>query len=71
MSDKETGRRRASRIPLDYHHQWDVVSRIKWIGAAVAVLLTAGYVAWGWGSSQSVKRYSHGELALAHATWAR
>jgi hypothetical protein len=69
LNNKETGRRRASRIPLDYHHGWDIVSRLKWFGAGAAVLATAVYFAWGWSSSRAATRYSHGELAVAHAAW--
>jgi hypothetical protein len=69
LSNKETGRRRASRIPLDYHHQWDVVSRLKWWGAGAALVLTAAYLTWGWTSSSAATRYSHGKLAVAHAAW--
>ena len=71
MAAPETGKQRASRIPLDYYKRPDRLERWKrrlLLAAPLAAL------AW-WGGSWLLREdrgqrlYSHGPLAAAHATW--
>src|SRR4051794_31293427 len=74
---RETGKQRATRIPLDYYKKTDPL--IRWRGglSALALLLVVGWLATGLSLGSNglgsiglgKARYSHGTLARAHATW--
>src|SRR5438477_7798322 len=67
---QETGKQRASRIPLDYFKRPNVVERWKLWLAGLALVLAVGWFASGWVSSdQGRMRYSRGPVADVHATW--
>jgi hypothetical protein len=70
MPPPETGKQRASRIPLDYYKQPNSLERWKlWLGLAV-LLLTTGWLAAGLlRSDQGRTDYSRGPVAAVHATW--
>ena len=66
----ETGKRRASRIPLDYHRRLDLVGRLKLLATLAAVLFVAIYLGWGHlRGNASAARFSHGPVASVHARW--
>jgi hypothetical protein len=70
MATHETGKQRASRIPLDYFKRPNAVERWKLWLTAIALLLTVGWLGWGFvRSDQGRMRYSRGPVASVHATW--
>jgi hypothetical protein len=72
MPDRETGKQRAIRIPLDYHKRPDRLQRCKlWLGGLALVLALAWPVlGLAPGVGQAVQRgYSRGSVAAVHATW--
>jgi predicted CXXCH cytochrome family protein len=65
----QTGKGRASRIPLDYFKSLNGLEKTKLVVTAVAVLAAGAWLAWGAfapGGGGSM-RYSHGPVSLAHA----
>src|SRR5947209_6574635 len=67
---QETGKQRASRIPLDYFKRSNYVERWKLWLTGRALVLAVGWWASGWVSSdQGRMRYSRGPVADVHATW--
>jgi hypothetical protein len=67
---QETGKQRASRIPLDYFKRSNYVERWKLWLTGLALVLAVGWWASGWVSSdQGTMRYSRGPVAAVHATW--
>src|SRR5438552_3519931 len=67
---QETGKQRASRIPLDYFKRSNLVERWKLWLTGLALVLTLAWWASGWVSrSQGQTRYSRGPVAAVHAAW--
>jgi hypothetical protein len=67
---QETGKQRASRIPLDYYKRGNRVERWKLWLTGLALVITLGWWASGWVSSdQGQMRYARGPVAAVHATW--
>ncbi len=65
-----SGKEKASRIPLDYFKRSNYVERWKLWLTGLALLLSVGWWASGWVSSdQGQMRYSRGPVADVHATW--
>jgi hypothetical protein len=67
---QQTGKQRASRIPLDYFKQSDRIQRVKlWL----TVLAVLGALGWWVGSrvrsDQGDLLYSRGPVAAVHSTW--
>lgn len=77
MQARETGKRRAQRIPLDYYKKSDGLVVGKWVLSALALVLAAGWWASGWDlSGGSIKdgprallRVSKGPVASVHQAW--
>jgi hypothetical protein len=70
MTARETGKQRASRIPLDYFKHPDGIVRVKGILTGIALVAAAAWCASGLlTGDQGQVRYSHGPLAAVHATW--
>jgi hypothetical protein len=70
MPAPETGKQRASRIPLDYYKRPNALDRWKNGLAAVALVVPIGWVASGWLRSDGGQlAYSRGPVASVHATW--
>jgi hypothetical protein len=65
---QETGKRRASRIPLDYFKRRTGMDRWKIGGCVVALLVVCGYFAWGAFRSIGEERYSRGPVTHHHAS---
>src|SRR5207253_1997551 len=66
----QTGKQRASRIPLDYFKHPDLLERWKHRLLGLAVLVTLGW--WGLGylrSDSGNLRYQRGPVASVHAAW--
>jgi hypothetical protein len=66
----ETGKRRASRIALDYHAHRDRVQQWRWVGAWIAIvvsLFVAAFSVFGGGTFRAA--VSHGPIAAVHAPW--
>ena len=68
MAATETGKERASRIPLDYFKKPDALQRPKLLLALIAFFLALSWV----GAMQlrhDTQPYSRGPVAAVHATW--
>jgi hypothetical protein len=77
---RETGKKRAVRIPLDYYLHADALTRWKVYLSALALVLALGWWASGFVTSddgrfhlsaddQRLLRYSRGPVTAVHATW--
>jgi predicted CXXCH cytochrome family protein len=70
MAGQETGKQRASRIPLDYYKHPDWVQRWKLRLTVIAVVLA---IAWCGaslvGAGQGNRTFSRGPVASVHAAW--
>jgi hypothetical protein len=67
---KETGKQRSARIPLDYYKQRTPLERWKLGLSLLALVAAVGY--WGWGFAQGSKgdqRYSRGPVCSVHSAW--
>jgi hypothetical protein len=70
MASQETGKQRATRIPLDYYKEPNSLERWKLGLGLAALLLTTGWLAAGLlQSDQGRTNYSRGPVAAVHATW--
>lgn len=70
MTARETGKQRASRIPLDYFKHPDGIVRTKLTLTLLALAAAGLWCASGlFGDDRGRLRYSHGPLAAVHATW--
>jgi hypothetical protein len=70
MPAQETGKQRATRIPLDYYKKPNLLERWKTGLALAALVVTCGWLAAGLlGSDQGRVRYSRGPVASVHAAW--
>jgi hypothetical protein len=70
MALRQTGKQRASRIPLDYFKHPDLMERWKTRLLVLAVLLAAGWIGFGYLRSDTVNlRYARGPVASVHAAW--
>src|SRR5262245_43997681 len=68
---RETGKQRATRIPLDYYKQADPITRWKLGLSLVALVGALGWWAVGLAGSGAAGRlsYTHGPVARVHAAW--
>jgi nitrate/TMAO reductase-like tetraheme cytochrome c subunit len=67
---QETGKQRASRVPLDYYKKPDLLERWKNRLGAIALVVAVGWLAAGLlGGDQGRLRYSRGPVASVHQTW--
>jgi predicted CXXCH cytochrome family protein len=65
----QTGKGRASRIPLNYFKQLNGLEKTKLGLTVVALVLTGAWLAWGLAQPGGGSlRYSHGPVTLAHAS---
>src|SRR5690348_2383413 len=78
MPARETGKQRATRIPLDYYKRPDRLLRWRRRLALAAFIVALAWLATGfapggrWGvrsNGLGRLRYSHGPVAKVHATW--
>jgi hypothetical protein len=70
MATQETGKQRASRIPLDYFKHGDAISRTKLGVTAVVLVLVVAWMAAGFlRSDAGNRRFSRGPVAAVHAAW--
>src|SRR5207248_9653356 len=66
-SQRETGKQRAVRIPLDYFKQADALTRWKLRFTALALVLALGWWAIGFVMTDEGRlRYSRGPVAAVH-----
>src|SRR5262245_34917215 len=64
---RETGKRRALRIPLDYYKKANPLERRKLLLALIALLAAGGWIAYLFATGESGQRaFSHGPLAAVH-----
>src|SRR3954451_16887790 len=67
---RETGRQRATRIPLDYFKRPDALTRWKGWLSLLALLVAGGWAVSGLvRSDQGRLSYSRGPVAAVHAAW--
>jgi predicted CXXCH cytochrome family protein len=64
---QETGKRRASRIPLDYFKRWTSLDKWKLGGSLLTLAAVVGYFAYAAFSSAGEERYSRGPVTHHHA----
>ena len=70
MANRETGKQRKSRIPLDYYKRSDPLARVKKVLGWGAAVVAFAYLATGLLRGDSGRlSYSRGDVAAAHATW--
>jgi hypothetical protein len=70
MAARETGKQRASRIPLDYYKKRNFMERWKlWLTGAALLLFLAWLAVGLLRSDQGRFRYSRGPVAAVHAMW--
>jgi predicted CXXCH cytochrome family protein len=72
MPDRETGKQRAVRIPLDYYKRPDRLQRWKSRLGGLALIAAVAWPVLGLvpGAGRAVQRsYSRGPVAAVHATW--
>src|SRR5262245_44328136 len=74
MTNDESAKQRARRIPLDYYQRLTDLDAAKWLLATLASLGVGGYVLWtlsGWliGTQGSARQFSPGPVASSHAAW--
>jgi hypothetical protein len=70
MASRETGKQRASRIPLDYYKRPNVLERRKGALAVLALLVSVGVAAAAWLLRDGGRPFvSRGPVAAVHATW--
>jgi nitrate/TMAO reductase-like tetraheme cytochrome c subunit len=70
MAQQETGKQRASRIPLDYYKRPDRLATWKSRLTILALALVVLYLAGGWAlGTQGEQRFSHGPVASVHQAW--
>jgi hypothetical protein len=65
---QETGKRRASRIPLDYFKSRSTLDKWKLGGCLLALLAVAGYFGYAAFSSAGEEHYSRGPVTYHHAS---
>jgi hypothetical protein len=70
MPPRETGKQRASRIPLDYYKRPNPMERVKGRFALLALLFTVGIVGGSFLRGDSGKSFvSRGQVTAVHAAW--
>jgi hypothetical protein len=66
----ETGKQRASKIPLDYFRHASRLDRWRWWLAIIALAATLAWIGWAVVSGKAAQlHYSPGPLAEVHALW--
>src|SRR5690349_6802286 len=68
---QETGKQRASRIPLDYYKRANGLEKWRlWLSLLALVVVLGGWLGWGLVRSDQVQgTYSRGPVAAVHAAW--
>ncbi len=64
---EETGKRKASRIPLDYHKRPDLLARGRFWLVWLALLAAGGWAVFA--TLRPAASFSPGPVAVVHATW--
>src|SRR5438876_3706010 len=71
MAARETGKQRASRIPLDYYKGWTRLERWFYAGGLAGVVLAVAWpvAAYVTRDDHGDMLYSRGPVTAKHATW--
>jgi hypothetical protein len=74
VTNNESAKQRARRIPLDYYQRLTGLDAAKWLLATLASIGVGAYVLWtlsGWlvGTPGSARQFSPGPVASSHAAW--
>src|SRR5947209_10416723 len=68
---QETGKQRATRIPLDYFKYPNGLEKWRhWLSLLALIVVLGGWLGWGLVRSDQVQAtYSRGPVAAVHAAW--
>jgi hypothetical protein len=69
MSAGQTGKQRASRLPLDYYKTPDLIQRWKLRLTLLALVISLAWVGWALVRGDGRAISSRGPVAVVHATW--